>query len=89
MGVVPICFSKNNDFEAFKYLNEAGEIERSDLVMIPDLEGDFYKLNNKLMLNQCILSNNKNEILLLGSFLDNGEHLPELTKILETNKSKI
>lgn len=80
LQIVPVAYSKDNSFDTFKYYTENDELPKTDLVMMLDLKNDFYRANQSLKLEQCVLTDKDNHIVMVGKFMDEIERLDVLVK---------
>ncbi len=87
LQIVPVAYSKDNSFEAFKYYTENDELPKTDLVMMLDLRNDFYRANKSLQIDEGVLTDQDNHILIVDKFADNVESIDVLVKKLKEFKN--
>jgi len=87
LQIVPVAYSKDNSFETFKYYTENDELPKTDLVMVLDLKNDFYRANQSLQIEQCVLTDKDNYILMVSKFMDDVESIDVLVKKLKEFKN--
>lgn len=82
LQIVPICISKDNNFEIFKYWTETNQIDKIESLIMLDIKGEFYKSNEYIKFDESVLVDTKGEILLQGKFADDMSEVENLKKEL-------